>query len=247
MTNVFSQVKLNQTNKEGKKVGYWEKKDDLGYLVYRGFFVDGHPVDSFYRYYEGEDLLKSITVFDNSGLNGEVFFFWKNDSLAAKGFYKNKQKHGAWEFYSYYTKKVVRRTPFKNGKKDGREFIFYEDSTVCEIIDYDMGVKDGEWQQFFPNGVKKKMANYTNGVLSGEHIIYYTNGMKRSEGVYVNGLKEGVWKYYGEDGLLKSEVVWEGGVPENWEEVMKYQEEQLELMEENAGKIEEPSIDNIFE
>lgn len=243
--SLFSQEPINNTDEKGLKQGYWRKTDENGGLVYRGHFKDGHPIDSFFRYYEDGINIKSILFFDDSG-EVTATFLYKNDSVAAKGKYVNQKKSGTWEMYSYYTQDLVKRVNFKDDKKHGREYVFYEDSTVCEIIEYKKGEKDGVWQEFFTDGVKNTMAHYKNGKLHGKYISYYPNGMKQTEGEYINGEKEGVWHYYQKDGTKKHDVEWENGVPDNYEKVMEYQENKLEEMEKNAGKIEEPSIETIF-
>ena len=53
---VVAQNKLNQVDAQGKKQGFWTKKDAEGKLIYEATFKDDKPIGEMKRFHRTENL-----------------------------------------------------------------------------------------------------------------------------------------------------------------------------------------------
>jgi|TARA_B100002003_G_C13980797_1_gene474333 antitoxin component YwqK of YwqJK toxin-antitoxin module len=138
----------------------------------------------------------------------------KNGKLDGYSFtYHKRIKKG---FLSIKTEWCLRsKVNYVNGKREGKELIYYDDGTINYENNYKDGKLDGEQYSYEmrlgtpeggPNGLHREMTEldtYKNGVLHGKHETWildtdistgnYTSKRLQSEGNYVNGEKDGMW------------------------------------------------------
>jgi antitoxin component YwqK of YwqJK toxin-antitoxin module len=242
---LMAQDTINQTDKTGKKQGYWTKSYPTGNPVYEGYFKDDKPVGLMKRYFEEGDL-KAKMFFKDDG-SSEATIFYQNGNKAAQGnFNAQNQKTGTWQYYSYYNKNIKSEESYIEGKKHGEEKKFFDDGTTSEIISWNMGQKDGPWIQYFPSGETKLEANYQDNKLEGAFKIYRPDGKIEILGYYKNNLREGTWQFFDKNGNLRMKLEYIAGIPQNTEKLDKQQKKYFEELEKNIGKYSEPTVEDIF-
>lgn len=81
-------------------------------------------------------------------------------------FYKFGKKHGKSTFYNKYPNPIASITPYKDGKIDGIERVYYADESLKYEIEYRNGRRCGNWKKYYGDG--KTAADSTVGI----HYIY---------------------------------------------------------------------------
>ena len=76
---------------------------------------------------------------------------------------------------------------WKNGKQDGRCFIWYK------------------------NGIKKSDANYLNGLRHGLLSVWYENGSRKAELIWKNGKQDGITMGWNNKGIMIAKSSWKDG------------------------------------
>lgn len=195
--------------KNGKPDGFWKSYYVNGILKSEGNRVNG-ILDSLWVFYDefGDTLSKINYV--NGNRNGHSVYFNKNDLgniyIEKKELYLKDLLEGIAEeyFYNGNKKKVI---AYKNGKKDGKEYILNSNGNVITEHNYikgrlieilnvnrtdDKGRKDGLWREYYSNFRIKKEFIYSNGLLNGYYKEFDENGNLKRVLSYSNGklLKE---------------------------------------------------------
>lgn len=192
---------LNQTDKEGKKHGIWEKRYENGEIQYRGEFSHGTPIGTLERFYE-DGSLQAVMKFRNANANYATLYYPETKVVMAEGLYSDQKRDSIWTFYSE-AGILTSRESYRDGLKEGTTEIYYEDGSISERILFKEDVKNGTWEQYFNNGNPKLKANVIDGVkYDGKYTTYYPDGIKMKEGKYVDGKKESSWYLFNEDGSV---------------------------------------------
>jgi len=76
--------------------------------------------------------------------------------------------------------------------------------------------------------------------------VFNPSGTTRIEGSYIKGLKHGEWKFYDTDGKITQTIKYFNGVAENENELIEKESKYIESLLKNAGKLKEPSIDDVM-
>lgn len=145
-----------------------------------------------------------------------------------KGFFKNGEKDGKWE-YAYYTGDKEKISHYENGLLEGDYTYFYDNGKVNVEGQYKNGKKDGEWTWYtnsgsrdmtgsfkndmqhgdwsywHPTGELSYHAHYAEDKKTGEWSYFYKNGKKFKKGTFENDLKNGTWRTWYEDETLLME------------------------------------------
>ncbi len=205
----YSQVKLDTINRfdeNGKKFGYWEKRDNGDILIYKGRFDHGRPVGTFY-YYFPDTRLKAEVNHNYVGLSDSAYTitYHHNGKVMAKGVYRDKQKDGLWRYYND-KESLLSQENYDKGWRVGRAEIYQPNGTLAEIQYWKENYEDSVWVSFNENGNLVMERFYVRGRLNGRVTTYYDSGAKKMEGDYKNGDRVGEWIYYKEDGEIKEKV-----------------------------------------
>lgn len=201
---------VNQTDNNGKKTGYWIRKEG-NIKIYEGFFKDDHPVGEFKRYNRDNTLI-SVLFFSDDGRSAEATFYHPNGLLASKGKYINQRKEGLWKFYSAQQKDyLICEEEYSGNMKNGPSVKYFPGEIIAEKVNYLNDSKQGEWIQYYPNGVVGLKSNYVNGRLNGKFEVWFDNGKIEVSGYYKNDKREDHWIIYREDGTKKYELDYVGG------------------------------------
>ena len=77
------------------------------------------------------------------------------------------------------------------------------------------GKKEGSWFYYYDNGQLDSKGDYKNGKQEGSWITYYDNGQLNFKGDFKNGKMEGYWVLYDEEGTIRKGLtgMWKDGEP----------------------------------
>jgi antitoxin component YwqK of YwqJK toxin-antitoxin module len=238
---LFSQ---NITDAKGLKQGQWEVKYPDGKVKYSGTFRNGKPIGEFRRYYETGEL-KVVQLFDNKG-NSYTKIYYDNGELAAEGKYVGEKKDSIWKYYSYYDKSLKMTEPYNLGVHEGFTQRYYSNGQISDKIEWHNNQMDGSWTQYFENGKVSLKAINVKGVSQGVFQTFYNSGQLETDGFFKNGLPEGIWTYFDEKGQQKTKIEYVAGVAKNQEQLTEKEQEYFKKMEQNKGRIPEPSEDDLM-
>jgi antitoxin component YwqK of YwqJK toxin-antitoxin module len=235
---------VNQTDAAGHKQGYWEKRDADSNLVYQGYFNDNKPTGTMRRYYETGELKATLTYKPNSDYV-KTRFYYDTGEVAAEGLYFGNQKDSLWSYYSYYTAALTSTEIYVKGVKQGVEKKYYPNGQVSEEVEWQKGIKNGIWNQYFDDGNVKMKSTCKNNKVNGPYVFYWPNGNLYIAGNFVDDKREGKWSFYTDEGKLKWEINYINGKAENEDEIIAQDQEFFKMVDQNIGKFQEPTIDDI--
>ena len=84
------------------------------------------------------------------------------------------------------------------------------------------------------------------GKVSGSYAFYWPNGYPYYKGQFVDNKRHGKWEFYTDEGKLKYEIIYNYGKADNEEELIKQDQEFFKMIEENLGKFEDPTIEDVM-
>ena len=235
---------INQVDENGLKQGAWITYYDNGGKKYEGTFKNDKPIGTFTRYYPNRQV-QSVMEFEEDGKSAFARIYYNNGNLAAEGKYIDRLKDSEWKYYSFYNQSLTYSENYKLGVKEGVSTVYFSNGKVSETIFFQNNEKNGVWAQYFDSGRLYLKGKFKNGKLNGEYIQYHTNGITHIKGMWVEDRRDGEWLLYGEDGKQVVKFDFVMGIASNQDELDKIQEEYLQKLDKNIGKIREPSISDI--
>ncbi len=243
----FSQAEkpVNQTDAQGRKQGFWIKRNPDKSILYEGSFKDDHPVGELKRYY-GDKTLKSVLNFSSNGKEATALLYHPNGNLASKGKYVDQEKEGKWQFFSAIVKNyLISEEMYSHNLRNGLTVRFYPDSTIAEKMNYVRDVRQGEWTRYYPSGTKLLKSNYIGGIINGKFESWYENGKLELSGQYKNDSRDGLWLIYSPDGNVKYRIEYTDGITSD-RQVEIDQARYLDSLEINKSKIQDPEKTGII-
>jgi antitoxin component YwqK of YwqJK toxin-antitoxin module len=235
---------INQTDASGRKQGYWEKRAQDSVLIYQGHFKDNKPIGEMRRYYETGEL-KAIMHYNENCDYVKTCFYYDTGEVAGKGTYFRNVKDSLWTYYSYYSGTMTLTETYSKGVKQGMEKKYYSNGQVSEEIEWNNDSKNGVWNQFFDDGTAKLKSSYTNNKVNGPYTFYWPNGKIYIQGMFVDNKRDGKWVFYTDEGKVKWEINYVNGEADNEEEIIKQDQEFFRMVDENMGKFEEPTLEDV--
>jgi len=238
--------KINQTDENELRQGFWTKKYPNGVLAYEVRFKDGKPIGDYKRYHENGKL-NAYLIYDNTGEWADAKLYDEDGKIVAEGKYFGKLKDGLW-IYSHDGNKVAEEN-FKMGKKEGVSKSFFNNGNVSEEKNWAGDIENGVWRQYYIDGKKRLETRIDNGVRNSVYYLYYTNGRLKIRGKYKNDRMDGKWTYYNEKGKVTKEIRYVKGVAENQNELDEKEQEVFKQFEENKKRLKDPKdyINNPYE
>lgn len=107
------------------------------------------------------------------------------------------------EFYESGAKRIEMN--LKEGKRNGKITLFFEDEQTQEIRSYVSGLMDGTWITWNDKSIKIAEANYRRNKKHGKWYIWDDKGVMRYEMEYREGKKVGTWFIWDASGNLIKE------------------------------------------
>lgn len=202
---VFSQDRINVTDKNGKKQGVW-KKYEQGKLLYEGQFKDDVPYGTF-KYYYADGKLKSVTEFVQGVHKVHTTMYHENGRKASEGAYIDQQKDGEWRYYSNQDT-LIKVENYQVGNRNGLWQTYSTSGVLLEETNYLNNKRDGISKVYYLNGQVQLEENYVAGKTNGRSTSYYPNGNISMTGDHHNGLRDGEWNAYDVNGKIRSTNVY---------------------------------------
>ncbi len=234
---------INQVDENGLKQGYWEKFYPGGKPMYKGYFRDGKPVGTMYRFYES-GAVKAILNFEEVNPLTSIIFYYEDGTKAAEGFYLGNEKDSVWNYYSYYDKVLKLRENYKKGKLEGKKYVYYTTGEIFDETTWGQGKKQGPWKKYFKDGTIQLDTQYENDVLQGSFKVYNENGKPELIGNHVKNNRHGKWLFFNDKGEKLLELNYNMGQLLNKEELSRKEKQYFDNLEENIGKIKEPELED---
>jgi antitoxin component YwqK of YwqJK toxin-antitoxin module len=236
---------FNQSDKQGRKQGFWKVKYPNGVLKYTACFKDDKPVGMMKRYFD-DSTIKAEMFFDASGTKAKAKLYYQDGPIAAEGNYINALKDSTWIYYSYYTKTISNRETYIKDKKNGLSISYFPNGKVAEELNWANGTRNGIWNQYYENGVMKVSGGFLNGKHNGPFKLNYPDNKPELEGLYKDDMREGQWVHHDPQGNNDLTIEYKNGIASNADELDAKEQGLLEQIEKKKGKIPEPDETNIM-
>ena len=126
---------------------------------------------------------------------------------------KESQRNGVYACYYYddFDGQKKKQRSYKEGKRDGKSYSWYENGQIKEESNYKEGKQDGKSYLWYENGQIKEESNFINQNQVVTHTEWYENGQKRRELQYKNGVRDGVWTLWHDNGQKDDESIYKDG------------------------------------
>ncbi len=197
--SVIAQNAINQVDAQGRKQGFWTKKDAQGNLIYQATFKDDKPVGEMKRFHPNGQLKATMDFVEGSD-ESEAQLFDERGKPIAKGKYSGQKKTGEWTYL--LDSKVVTTETYLNGQKNGTSKRFYKTGEMLEESNWQNNKLNGVYRFFFQDGKVFLECNYSDGLRNGTFKTWFPNGTIELDATYTNDVRDKDWKYYGESGEL---------------------------------------------
>ncbi len=194
--DVVSAQKINQFDKNGKRMGVWKKYHSNKRIRYIGKFINGKEVGEF-KFYDIRTSKHPIAIKSYFEENDSVFvqFFTLKGKLQSEGLLYHKKRIGGWEYY-FPNGKILSEESYIMGKLNNALTTYYPNGNVTENTMYKNGLKHGLSKKYAENGVLLEEVNYSFGKANGEAKYFDLKGQIKEEGTYKNGKRVGRWEFY---------------------------------------------------
>ena len=197
--SIMAQNTVNQVDAQGRKQGFWTKKDFEGKLIYQANFKDDKPVGEMKRFHPN-GTLKAMMNFTAGTDEADAQLFDERGKLIAKGKYSGQKKIGEWTYL--LDSKVVTTETYVNGQKNGTSKRFYKTGGLLEESNWLNDKLNGTYRTYFQDGKTFLECNYSAGLRNGSFKTWFTNGALELEATYTNDARDKDWKYFNENGEL---------------------------------------------
>ena len=239
LSGIAQDKQKNQTDQNGLKQGYWEKFYPNGKMQYKGTFKNNKPIGEFKRFNQEGAL---IAVMNHNENSNKVYtkFYYPGKVLQAEGYYIDRKKDSIWIYYTENGDKI-NEVSYLFDIKNGTEKKYYKNGAVSETSEWKNGNQDGLTMRYYDDGKVMMRIMYKNNKLDGEYNVYGPEENILIQGQYINNKREGKWTYYKDNGHLRDELNYIDGIAENQEELERLEDEQIKILENQKGKIKDPS------
>jgi len=195
--SLLAQNTVNQVDAQGRKQGYWTKKDSDGKVIYQATFKDDKPVGEMKRFHPNGKPMALIAFTAGSELS-DAQLFDERGKLIAKGKYAGQKKTGEWTYLS--DSKVMSTEIYVAGQKNGTCKRYYTTGELLEESNWQNDKLQGIYRSYFQDGKTYLECNYSSGLRNGIFKTWFPNGTLEIDGNYTDNVRDMNWKYYNEKG-----------------------------------------------
>ena len=199
-----------------------------GNLSSEGFFLNNVPTGKWTNYFANGNI-KSFGYWKNALLDSNwIFYDIKGNKILEENYFQNK-KHGKVIKYDK-NENHKQITNFKNGLKEGRETIFFNNSQKIKKINYYLNdKKHGVCLEYDKNQNIITITKYNMGIINNKEEInrrdrdgkkhgtwkeFYETGKLKKEENYFHGVIDGLIKKYNKKGGIENIQVYKEGIEE---------------------------------
>lgn len=159
--------------------GPWADFYATGSKRAEGYYLDGHRVGTWTRWYENGQLMSKGVMAQSDAFGSSRIGVWQywhwNGQLAAAGAYRDDMFDGKWTFWDL----------------DG--------NVVCNAT---MACGGGAYVERYGTGERRCAGPLLRNLRHGHWTFWYKSGRKMSEGECKGGNREGEWIFWKEDGSI---------------------------------------------
>ena len=119
-----------------------------------------------------------------------------------QGSFKNGKKNGPWFIY-WENGQLWEKGIYKDGKEHGPRVVYYSTGQLGSKGTYKNGKRDGPWVHYHGDGQLSSKETHKDGKSNGPFVRYWDNGQLYSKGTYKNGKREGPWAHYLKNGTKR--------------------------------------------
>ncbi|MCX7744118.1 MAG: toxin-antitoxin system YwqK family antitoxin [Flavobacteriales bacterium] len=184
---------------------------------------------------------------DSKGLKqGEWIEYYDQakTQIKSKGVYKNNKRVGVWFFY-YETGEVFLEVEYLTDGITTNLKMYDPDKTKTAEGIYVKGKKEGIWYYYGKDSVKLREEPYKNGLLDGIVKTFYRSGKTFEIITYLKGKREGPWKQFYESGVLKTDGTFKNDTLDG--KITYYHSNSKKLMEGTYAKGLRQGVFTIYE
>ena len=197
--SVFAQNVINQVDAQGRKQGFWTKKDVTGKLLYQATFKDDKPVGEMKRFHPNGKVKALLNFVEGSELSDAKLFDEQGIQIA-QGKYSGQKKTGEWNYF--LKSKVIATENYADGQKNGLSKRYYTTGELLEESNWLNDKLNGLSRTYFQDGKVYLECNYLEGRRNGVFKTLFPNGSMEMEAYYTDDVRDKDWKYYDETGKL---------------------------------------------
>ncbi|HEY3369467.1 MAG TPA: toxin-antitoxin system YwqK family antitoxin [Prolixibacteraceae bacterium] len=197
--SIIAQNTVNQVDAQGRKQGFWTKKDTGGKLLYQATFKDDKPVGEMKRFHSNGKIKAVLNFIEGSELS-DVKLFDEGGHLVAQGKYIGQKKTGEWNYF--LDTKVVSTENYLNGQKNGISKRFYKTGELLEESNWKDDLLNGIYRSFYQDGKVYMECKYTQGKRNGPFKTWFAEGALELDGLYASDVPDKDWLYYDRSGTL---------------------------------------------
>lgn len=201
----IAQEKINQFDKQGRRIGVWKKYYDNKNIRYEGQFEEGKEVGVF-NYYGELNPKHPILVktFSEASDIAKVTYFYDDGKLQSEGSMNSTNRIGKWLYYNTDGKTIISEENYKNGLLNGTSITYFAPERITEVLTYKNGELHGNVLRYSSEGILLDDLQYEKGRLHGLAKYYNVAGKLIREGYYENDEKIGNWKYFENEKPIKA-------------------------------------------
>jgi antitoxin component YwqK of YwqJK toxin-antitoxin module len=196
---LVAQTPINQVDAQGRKQGFWSKKDSEGKIIYQATFLDDKPVGESKRFHPNGKIKAILKYAEGSDIS-DAQLFDERGKLLAIGKYQGQMKTGEWKYLA--DDKVISTENYLNGKKSGNSKRYYKTGELLEESNWLNDQKNGLYRLYFQDGKTFMECTYTDGNRNGVFKTWFPNGTLELDAWYTNELKHKDWNYFSDSGEL---------------------------------------------
>jgi antitoxin component YwqK of YwqJK toxin-antitoxin module len=206
--SIAAQNAVNQLDAQGRKQGFWTKKDADGKLLYQGTFKNDQPVGEMKRFHPNGKLKAVLNFVEGSEISDAILYD-ERGNLIAQGKYNGQMKTGEWSYFK--DTKIVSTESYLNGQKNGISKKYYSTGELMEESNWKDDKRHGTYSSYFQDGICFLKYNYVDGRLNGSFQTWFPNGVLELDANYYDDLRDKDWKYFSESGEISYTLKYELG------------------------------------
>ncbi len=201
--NTYAEFSLKNGYINGKYTFYTDK----GLTVTEGEYIANKKTGIWYIYRvrsERSYVVRQYT-YKNGVLNGEAIWY---DKYGGKEIQKKRRfENGVAVYQENYTEYGIARGPINELEKRDGEWVAYDGDKLLSKSHWKNGKREGEFIIYHDNGQMREKSNYLDDRKFGEFISYHANGKIAEKCEYdKNERTFGVSEKYYDNGQLKLRI-----------------------------------------
>ncbi len=231
--SIVAQNTVNQLDAQGRKQGFWTKKDTDGKLLYQGTFKNDQPVGEMKRFHPNGKL-KAVLIFVEGSELSDARLYDEGGNLIAQGKYIGQKKTGEWSYFK--DAKIVSAENYLNGQKNGVSKRYYQTGELLEESNWKDDKLNGIYRSFFQDGKTFLECGYSEAMRNGPFKTWFADGTLELNASYTGDVRDKDWQYFDKNGILLYTLKFELGTllnPEVQDSIDAAQSDSFKTRENN--------------